>query len=138
MPDRDTLHLMLVPAERDGPPFSPPYGPRCQQALTCFYNRMRAGGRPLAATGFELGTGRGDGGFTGRFALPLAQLDGPALVAVARPWLDGRVGRSITLRLRDRELHACTPHDLERCLTQLLTLPPAEAAPRPAATARLS
>ena len=122
MPDRYALHLTLVPADSDGTPFSP----CCQQAITCFYNRARAGGRPLDATGFVLGTGRGDGGFTGRFVLPLAQLDVPALVAAGRPWLYGRAGRSITLRLRDRELHTRTHHDLDRCLTQLLTLPPAD------------
>jgi hypothetical protein len=122
MPDRYVLHLTLVPADRDGPPFSP----RCQQDITCFYNQARAGGNVLDATGFVLGTGRGDGGFTGSFVLPLAQLNVPGLVGAASTWLDGRAGRSITLRLRDIGLHARTRHDLDRLLAQLLTLPPVD------------
>src|SRR5471032_60005 len=87
------LHLTLLPSNNDGPLFSR----KRQQAITRFYVEARADGTRINPTGFVLDTSGLQGGFSGKFIVSLGKLAGPALEAAAHAWLNGRVGRKISL-----------------------------------------
>jgi hypothetical protein len=117
------LHLTLLPSNNDGPLFSR----KRQQAITRFYVEARADGSRINPTGFVLDTAGLQGGFSGEFVVSLGDLVGPALGAAARAWLNDRVGRKISLRIRETDVEAKDQEEFDRFLNQLLTLPPVDA-----------
>jgi hypothetical protein len=67
------------------------------------------------------------GGFSGEFVVSLGDLVGPALGATAHAWLNGRVGRKISLRIRETDVEAKDQEEFDRFLNQALTLPHVDA-----------
>ena len=114
------LHLTLLPSTNYGALFSR----RRQQAITRFYVEARSGGSRISPAGFVLDTAGLQGGFGGEFVVSLGDLAGPALGAAARAWLNGRVGRKISLRIRETSGEAKDQEEFNRFLNQALTLPP--------------
>jgi hypothetical protein len=113
------LHLTLVPSSNDGALFSR----KCQQETTRFYVEARADGSLISYAAFVLDTVGRQAGFTGEFTVPLAGLVGPALIAAASAWLAGRVGRKVSLRIRDIDVEAKNPKEFDRLFRRALTLP---------------
>jgi hypothetical protein len=110
------LHLTLLPSTNDGALFSR----KRQQAITRFYVEARADGSRINPAGFVLDTAGLQGGFSGEFVVSLGTLVGPALGAAARAWLNGRVGRKISLRIRET-VEAKDQAEFDRFLNQALT-----------------
>jgi hypothetical protein len=117
------LHLTLLPSNNDGALFSR----KRQQAITRFYVEARADGSRINPAGFVLDTAGLQGGFSGEFVVSLGDLAWPALGAAARAWLNGRVGRKISLRIRETDVEAKDQEEFDRFFNQALTLPPVEA-----------
>jgi hypothetical protein len=116
------LHLTLLPSNNDGALFSR----KRQQAITRFYVEARADGSRINPTEFVLDTAGLQGGFSGEFIVSLGNLAVPALEAAAHAWLNGRVGRKISLQIREANVEAKDQDEFDRLLHQALTLPPVE------------
>jgi hypothetical protein len=117
------LHLTLLPSNNDGPLFSR----KRQQAITRFYVEARTDGSRINPAAFVLDSAGLQGGFSGEFVVSLDQLAACALCAAARAWLNGRVGRRISLRIRETDVEAKHQEEFDRFLNQALTLAPVEA-----------
>lgn len=76
-----TLRLTLVRSADDEAAFSPGY----QTELRQFYQLVRADGIRVSAVAFTMDSVGAGGGLIGEFAIPLAQVIGPALGAPRSP-----------------------------------------------------
>ena len=98
-----------------------------KQAITRFYVEARADGSRINPAAFVLDSAGLQGGFSGEFVVIPDQLAGRALCAAARAWLNGRVGRRISLRIRETDVEAKDQEEFDRFLNQALTLALVEA-----------
>jgi len=120
MPTDHNLHLTLLPSNNGGPLFSH----KRQQAITRSCVEDRADGSQTDPAEFVLGTAGLQGGFSGEFVASFGDLVGPAPGAPARAWLNGRVGRKISLRIRETDVEAKDQEEFDRFLNQALKLRP--------------